>query len=113
MSMKYFTLSAVCTLVFCMLIALSGTTDFPEDRAEWIRAYRTTNATKIHGSDAPGAPPAARALMDWSEQGDVVQEGVGGVGDADQGRQVKLFGVLFILGWVFLSVRLLSSKDWD
>ena len=29
MSMKYFTLSAVCMLIFCMLLALSGTTDFP------------------------------------------------------------------------------------
>ena len=49
MSMRYFTLSAVCMLIFCMLLALSGTTDFPGTPHEIVPSSATHGLSPFGG----------------------------------------------------------------
>jgi hypothetical protein len=105
--MKYFTLSAVLVLVYCLLLVLSGIPGVYDEQS--------TTLTKLTmGSQSRSAGPAqtvpiavaptnrAKGLMDWIGA-NPDESGVG-----DYGKQVRTIGLLFIVGWVFISFKLLT-----
>lgn len=112
MSMRYFTLSAVCMLVFCMLLALSGTTDFPGNRPGGIpsshalmfpqsRAQTVEGEALISAGRSPGAsePPggiqgSAARSMDTGK---------------DRNRSLLPLGVVLVALWVLVSFRFFSG----
>ncbi len=112
MSMKIFTLSAVCVLVYGLMIALSGTTSFPgysEERdvpgpAEGHQQVAVMIDGSIHG---PGAP----SIQDLNRYGAEAEEMDRQEGSETQSknRPIRLFGVMFILVWIYVSVKLLST----
>lgn len=114
MSMRYFTLSAVCMLIFCMLLALSGTTDFPGSHDEIV-------ASSGAASNAPGLshlgkkeamasvyplPEGAEPQAGTTSTGETLGSGVA------RNRPLLLAGIALVAAWVLLSFRLFSkSKD--
>ena len=111
MSMRYFTLSAVCMLIFCMLLALSGTTDFPGGHPGMASQPGHVSAPPV--SSQPGSEPAMASVCLLSER---VEASAGaeldGAAEAAAGRQSRLLilGAGFILGWILLSFKLLSRS---
>ena len=112
MSMKYFTLSAVCMLIFCMLLALSGTTDFPgghleiASRSGLVSPPPVPSQPEQGDATAPVQPPPARP----EPQGDT-EGGLGTTGGVARHGHLLLLGAVFIVGWVLLSFRLLSRSE--
>jgi hypothetical protein len=111
MSMKIFTLSAVCVLVYGLMIALSGTTGFPEysvGRTDFNPGEHRQVATAYDTALPPSVTPA---LQDWGKpEKQLRAEDTGNehpVGSKN--KPIRLFGILFIVVWIFVSVRLLST----
>jgi hypothetical protein len=109
--MKYFTLSAVCMLIFCMLLALSGTTDFPGNRAEVVPpsvlAVTPPESNQPGKGQAPAslypAPQDPQPLADTDESSETVAT-------IPRNGPLLLLGVVFIAVWILLSFRLLSRS---
>jgi hypothetical protein len=112
MSMRYFTLSAVCMLVFCMLLALSGTTDFPSPPREIVPPSDT--APVAPGPIHTGVGEAAASVYPRPE-GSVPDAEAGGISMTGRGlprsRPLLLLGFLLVAAWVLLSFRLLSNAE--
>ncbi len=114
MSMRYFTLSAVCMLIFCMLLALSGTSDFPGGHSGIVSpSGASANAT---GLSQLGKKEAIASVVPLPKDeglpigADRIKETEGG-GKAGN-RPLWFLGVVLVAAWVLLSFRLLSnSKD--
>jgi len=111
MSMKIFTLSAVTVLVYGLMIALSGTSNFPSySERRTPPAEEEGNqrfAALWDGSLSSGDPP----VQDWDGPRDK-SEAPGsykGTESQAQNRPVRWIGIMFILVWIFVSVRLLST----
>jgi len=119
MSMKAFTLSAICVLVYCFMMVLTGITDLAQESSGTLNKLSLGNrktAPEINNGQSPGVsttPGASRDLPtfrdDWKEAG--VDEGRSEDNGRDYARRVRAFGILFVLGWVFVSFKLLSGKD--
>jgi hypothetical protein len=111
MSMKYFTLSAVCMLIFCMLLALSGTTDFPGNRPEIVPSSGLSPPSPELNQPGKGQALASAypAPQDLQSQADT-DDRPAAVEDPTRNRPVFLVGVVFIAGWVLLSFRLLYKS---
>ncbi len=112
MSMKIFTLSAVCVLVYGLMIALSGTTSFPgytEERSFLSPEERREVVTAAYRADEP-AVMGSPSIQDWNRS--VNEYGLTNAGSTEiaetDGRPIRLFGIIFILVWIWVSVRLLS-----
>ena len=107
MSMRYFTLSAVCMLIFCMLLALSGTTDFPGTPHEIVPP---PTAPGLSHSGVGEAMASVYPLPADTEP----HAGPGGKGRTGAGvirnRPLLLLGFVLVAVWVFLSFRLLSNS---
>jgi len=111
--MKLFTLSAVCVLVFGLMIALNGTTRFTgHSEQEPLLALEEANPLVSSVWDtAPGTGRAYPRILDWDDPGErshtpgPAQKHEAGT----RARPVPLVGILFILLWIFVSVRLLSA----
>lgn len=115
MSMKIFTLSALCVLVFGLMIALSGITDDPG-----LTERRTAPADLQEGDrllaslwDPPqSAGTAYEEVRDWDGHTErstapaSARPNTGGTAD----RPIRLVGLVFIVLWVFVSVKLLSAE---
>jgi len=109
MPMKYFTLSAVCMLVLCMLLALSGTTDFPGGHPRI--APQSGVVSLAPGLDRPGSGEAmASVLPVVRAQQAKAQNSTPTAGGVGRNRPLFLFGVVFVLGRVLLSFRLFSMS---
>jgi hypothetical protein len=111
MSMRYFTLSAVCMLIFCMLLALSGTTDFPGTPEEMVPPSGAVSA--VPGSNHSGMGEAMASVVSLPEDSEP-PAGTGGRGVTAGGvtgnRPLLLLGFLLVAVWVLLSFRLLSNS---
>jgi hypothetical protein len=109
MSMKFFTLCSLCVLVFCMLLALSGTTDLPGE-SEFGSSLTLVSPIPPPGDEAadPIHPPIYR-IQDWSETRSSGTSGMEAIHEIIRNREVRILGVLFIAGWIFLSFKLLST----
>jgi len=114
MSMKFFTLSAVCVLIYCLLLALSGIPGVYEEQSHVVAKLRMGNQESL---SAPADPPRftaaavssidpAKGLSDWVGAGPDQRD----EGNGDYGRQVRTIGLLFIVGWVFISFKLLTLE---
>lgn len=107
--MRYFTLSAVCMLVFCMLLALSGTTDFPGIHHESVpSSYAVSLASGLTENTQGQAGVSA-----VSPAGDSRPFAGPNPGKEEQGmasnRPLLLLGFLLVAAWVFISFRLFSD----
>jgi len=105
--MKIFTLSAICVLVYGLLVALSGITSFPGYSSERDELTRQ-QVTSLF--DAPVAVSVSPAAQEW----EAARAALDGADEDAGGRQgkdtmVRLLGVMFILVWIYVSVRLLSA----
>jgi hypothetical protein len=99
-------------LVFCMLLALSGTTDFPENHCEGIPSshavtYPTGRSQPAQGEDpaSVGSPPEvsetlARAPDNASGRTEEV---------VTRNRPLLLLGVVPVACWILVSFRLFSG----
>jgi hypothetical protein len=112
MSMKFFTLSAVCMLIFCMLLALSGTTDFPGGHPEIASRSGLVSPPPVSSQLEKGearasvhSPPARP-----EPQGNT-ESGMGTTGSVARHGHLLLLGAVFIVGWILLSFRLLSRSE--
>jgi amino acid transporter len=107
MSMRYFTLSAVCMLIFCMLLALSGTTDFPGTPHEIVPP---STAPGLSHAGVGEAMASVYPLPEASER----NAGPGGKditgGGVTGNRPLLLLGFVLVVAWVFLSFRLFSHS---
>ena len=106
MSMRYFTLSAVCMLIFCMLLALSGTTDFPGTPHEIVPPAGAPSAAP--GSSNSGVGEAMASVYPLPEDLEP-HAGKGGRGVTGN-RPFLLLGFVLVAVWVLLSFRLLSNS---
>jgi hypothetical protein len=112
MSMRYFTLSAVCMLIFCMVLALSGTTDFPESHGGLVSP--SGSSSPAQGLCQLGKREAMAAVVPLPAEGEPCADTKGG-GDRPlrnerRNRPLLLLGILFGAAWVLLSFRLLSNS---
>lgn len=112
MPMKTFTLSAVCVLIYCMLLAVNGTTDLLQEKDD---VTERLSLGAYHGSEqddsktfrvAFASGDHSSALQDWKgrAQQDAVQK------EPDYNQRIRNLGILFIGGWIFISFKLLFSK---
>jgi len=123
MPTKYFTLSAVCALAFGMLLALSGTTDLaPEFRLEKT-ATIAPEGPYYPSRDAPdpllkAAPRATvlkskattKVIPEWSKPHMEHKNSLWGiVKKVSNNVTLRIVGLLFVAGWVLLSIRMLSG----
>ena len=107
MSMRYFTLSAVCMLVFCMLLALSGTTDFPGSSHEIV----PPSAAPGLGHSGVGEVMASVYPLPEDSNPHAGPDGRGAVGGGLTGnRPLLLLGFVLVVAWVLLSFRLFSNS---
>ena len=109
MSLRYFTLSAVCMLIFCMLLALSGTTDFPGTHHEIVPPSGA--AYTAPGHSGVGEAMASVYTLPEDSEG---YAGTGGRGTMGGGvacnRPLLLLGFVLVAAWVLLSFRLFSNS---
>ncbi len=123
MSMKYFTLSAICVLAFGMLLALSGATDLAPGYQQQKTvltdpgsSYRPSHdkPTPAVNAELPLTPPrsnvATTVLPSW-KKAHVRDKAtfMGIVKRISSSARLKAVGLLFVVGWVLLSVKTLSS----
>lgn len=123
MSMKYFTLSAVCVLVFGMLLALSAVTDlsggsfgpFSPDHlvsgADSGASHQTlASAAELARVRIDSEAPLPR-IADWNseELGKPAPDPAPPAEKPEAETGLRFVGLLFIIGWVFLSSKLLST----
>ena len=110
MSMKFFTLSAVCMLIFCMLLALSGTTDFPGGHPEI--ASRSGLVSPVQSQPAEvEAMVSVDPLPARPEPQSNTESGMGTTGGVARHGHLLVLGAVFIVGWILLSFRLLSRSE--
>ena len=111
MSMRYFTLSAVCMLIFCMLLALSGTTDFPGIHHEIVPPSGAVSTAP--GPSHSGVGEAMASVVPLPEDSEP-HAGAGGRGTMGGGmtgnRPLLLLGFVLVAAWVLLSFRLFSNS---
>ncbi len=110
MSMRYFTLSAVCMLIFCMLLALSGTTDFPAVHDEIVSpaGIRAPIPEPTQSTTGEAVAAVVRLPQDpepTTDTGDATQA----IGGTARNRPLLLLGIALVAGWILLSFRLYSS----
>lgn len=109
-SMKFFTATAVCVLVFCLLLALSGTSDLPQQSPPSPSpAHLSASSSDPAAGPAVARPTAHRRLPEWTEEHRPLPSGLVAVREISRNRQIRLIGLLFIAGWIFLSFKLLST----
>ena len=107
MSMRYFTLSAVCMLIFCMLLALSGTTDFPGSSQEIVPPSTAPGL----GHSGVGEVMASVYPLPEDSNPHAKTGGRGTVGGRLTGNRPLLFlGFVLVAAWVLLSFRLFSNS---
>ncbi len=112
MSMKIFTLSAVCVLVYGLMIALSGTTSFQgyTDESDFVRSEDRREVVSAAYRSAEPAAVNSPTIQNWNrsvgEYG--LTDGQSPNGIQAGSRLIRLFGVVFILVWIWVSVKLLS-----
>jgi len=112
MSMKFFTLSAVCMLIFCMLLALSGTTDFPGAHPEIASRSGLVSPPPVPSQPAQGEGMASvHPLPARPEPQGNAESGMGTTGGVTHHGHLLLLGAVFISGWILLSFRLLSKSE--
>lgn len=108
--MKFFTATAVCVLVFCLLLALSGTTDLPPQSATSQSSTSLSSPSpEITTGPAVAGPATARRLTEWTEENRSLPSGLAALREISRNRQIRLIGLFFIAGWIFLSFKLLSA----
>jgi hypothetical protein len=112
MSMKYFTLSAVCMLIFCMLLSLSGTTDFPGGHPEIASRSGLVSPPAVPSQPGNGEGIASgHPLPARPEPRGNTESGTGTMGGVARHGHLLLLGAVFIVGWILLSFRLLSRTE--
>ncbi len=112
MSMRYFTLSAVCMLIFCMLLALSGTTDFPAVHDEILS--QTGAVAPIPAAKQPTADQAIASVVPRSQGTGLAAaevDATGTVRGTTRNRPLLLLGIALVAGWTLLSFRLFSRAQ--
>jgi len=101
-------------LIFCMLLALSGTTDFPGGHNGIVSPSGA--AATASGLSQLGKREAMASVVPLPEDEDL-SAGTGSSeetagGNMARSRPLLFLGILFVAAWVLLSFRLLSnSKD--
>lgn len=111
MSMRYFTLSAVCMLIFCMLLALSGTTDFPGNHHEIVSPSGALSTAAGPGHSGVGQAMASAHPLPVVSEPNAETGSRGAMGGAVPGnRPLLLLGFVLVAVWVLLSFRLFSNS---
>ncbi len=115
MSMKTFTLSSVCVLVYCMLLAVSGTTDLLEKKDNFLEQLSLGTYQESQQDDSKPLQVAfatgkmSAGLQDWT--GGVSKPKVKPVPkEANYHLQIRVVGLLFLAAWIFISFKLLFGK---
>ena len=114
MSMKYFTLSSVCVLIFGLLLALSGVVDTPVYKTE-LPTDKNVLALQHAFPDSliagEGGSTVVNALPEWGTvmAGEIrtEREGLEGVGNS---FKFRMAGIFFVIGWIFFSLKFLSME---
>jgi len=93
------------------MIALSGTTGFPEYSAERTDFNPGEHRQLASAYDTALPPSVMPTLQDWGNPGKQLRsEDTGNEHPAGRkNKPIRLFGILFIVVWIFVSVRLLST----
>ncbi len=112
MSMKYFTLSALCVLICCMLFALSGTTDLQANHPQIIAQSGISVSPQIMNEIKKREQKHSNhVLQQWQpgagEKHTIREEAI--KRENNHRRLIRLFGIFFVAGWIFLSFKLLST----
>ena len=114
MSMKYFTLSSVCVLIFGLLLALSGVVDTPVYKTELA-----TDKNELFTQPAPPYTPVAdegeiivvNSPPEWGTamagENSSERDGLEKVGNSLKFRMV---GICFVIGWILFSFKFLSME---
>ena len=123
MHTKYFTLSAVCALAFGMLLALSGTTDLaPEFEPAKAAAFNLEGPyhpshdkpspllKADHHSPAPKNRTSTIAVPNWNRPHVEEENSLLGILKKISGStKLRIVGLLFVVAWVLLSIKMLSG----
>ena len=112
--MKFFTLSAICVLCYCLLLALSGVSGLTGDELKGLENPRVGNhqSALLNPKDLsveiakPHPGPPVKFAPEWKYTASDTQI----ENERKFGRQVRTFGILFILGWVVISFKLLGRE---
>ena len=114
MSMKFFTLSAICVLVYCLLLALSGVSGLNEAELDGWEKLRLGNQRSLavdpKNSSIETATSKSESPVQLLDEWKGVNAETRKANDRNYGRQVRTFGILFILGWVVISFKLLDGE---
>ncbi len=110
--MKYFTLSALCVLICCMLFALSGTTDLPANHPQIIaRSSITVSPPVMMEIKKQEQKSSNNVVQHWhpgtEEKHTIKEEAI--KSEYNHRLLIRLFGIFFVAGWIFLSFKLLST----
>ena len=112
--MRYFTLSAVCVLVFCMLMAVGGTTDMPRyEKGFFSRLDSGSSDSPMYKSKKARALQVSTAYVDHYIDFSEIEAAKAEKRKSQKklfGLQVRYFGFLFVLVWIFISLKLLTAK---
>lgn len=112
MSMKYFTLSALCVLLFCMFLALSGTTDITENANRPTLGAPDSSGTHTPAHDSGNGALSSHlyVVQDWpTENHTAAITGLGTLDRIIRSKMVRLIGAVLITGWVFAGYKFISS----
>jgi hypothetical protein len=98
-------------LIFCMLLALSGTTDFPEGHPGTASESGLVSPPPVSSQPGTGAAMASVYPLPEREEpsAGTERDGTAAAGAARHYR-LLLLGAGFIVGWILLSFRLLSRS---
>jgi hypothetical protein len=111
--MKYFTLSALCVLTFCMLLALSGTTDITEREGRQTLGKQVGPLSTNFCNDSENAAhsPHPYVLPGWSESKShpATITGLETLDGIIQSRTLRVIGALLLIGWIYISYKIFSS----
>ncbi len=112
MSMRYFTLSAVCMLIFCMLLALIGTTDFPGSHQGIVSP--SVSVFPAQDSSLAGTGEAMASVVPLpGDSGPQTPEDIApeaAPAGVARNRPLLFLGVFFVAAWVLLSFKLFTRS---
>ena len=113
MHMKFFTLTAVCVLIFGLMIVLGGITTIPgtvQEREYNGHQGKSKEIRETRDQSNPGATsPGFSEIDPRGNRAPVIACETAKETSFFQNRHIRILGMLFILGWIIVSVRLISA----
>jgi len=92
-----------------MLLALSGTTDIPKLGSTYLAKVNLAPSPPIKSkATIPAFEPDGIHIQDWADSPTKEEIAVQTKEEYDRTARLRIVGLMFIVGWIFVSVRLLS-----